>query len=113
MLFSHVALTSSFLPAAAQECSLLSRSSLGFIVCSHFDDGFCMSFELILCHFDLQFLGNEPWRGVFYLMVFFSPSHVRGLLNLPFEICFWKACPVSNCDSMAHLRPIFEGWSHF
>ena len=26
-------------------------------------------------------------------------------------IGFWKACAVSNCYSMTHLRPIFESWS--
>ena len=28
-------------------------------------------------------------------------------------IGFWKACAVSNCYSMTHLRPVFEGWSLF
>ena len=57
MLFSHVALAYSFLPAEAQECSLLSRSSLGFIVCSCFDDGHFVGIPI--GRFDSQFSKNE------------------------------------------------------
>ena len=31
--------------------------------------------------------------------------------NFTFEIGFWKACAVSNCYSMTHIRPVFEGCS--
>ena len=45
-------------------------------------------------------------------MMDFFP-HVRGVCNSPFETGFWKACPVSNCYSMTHLRPVVEGCDHF
>ena len=35
------------------------------------------------------------------------------MCNSPFETGFWKACPVSNCYSMTHPRPVVEGCDHF
>ena len=80
VLFSAVAVTDLLLPAEVQEGSLFFRCSLGFIVCSQFDDALRVVFELIsLYPFDLQFSRDEPWRGVFYLMEFFFSPHVQGL----------------------------------
>ena len=80
MLFSAVAVTDYFSQQRYRRVPFFFRCSLGFIVCSQFDDGLRVVFELIsLYPFDLQFSRDEPWRGVFYLMEFFFPPHVQGL----------------------------------
>lgn len=77
MLFSAVAVTDYFSQQRYRRVPFFFRCSLGFIVCSQFDDGLRVVFELIsLYPFDLQFSRDEPWRGPFYVTKFFIFSHV-------------------------------------